>query len=116
MAAAHGGNLAIVQALIQAKASLDMQKNGATALMNAAIEGHHEVAGLLLEAGASLDLKEEEGCTALTLAALVGRGSVVSVLLASDLFQQSSALQAPKACPRASDSHRVLPDRLSAGF
>ena len=53
------------------------------------------------------------GTNALGFAAMAGHGTVVSFLLDTYLFHQSSALQESQACPRASGSHHVLPHHVS---
>ena len=51
------------------KASVDTQKeDGWTALMSASLQGHKEVAALLLEKKASVDLQDKNGKTALMVA------------------------------------------------
>ena len=53
---------------------------GSTALMNASLMGHKEVARLLLGAGASVDQSDEKGFTPLILAATAGHDKVRSFI------------------------------------
>ena len=66
MAAAHGGQEAIVRMLLQRGASVNLQNSlGATALMAAACHGHNKIVQALLDAKADASLQESNGRTAL---------------------------------------------------
>ncbi|CAK9116812.1 unnamed protein product [Durusdinium trenchii] len=56
-------------------------RDGLTALMLAAANGHVEVARLLLNAGADKDLQDKKGSTALILAAQQGHAEAARLLL-----------------------------------
>jgi ankyrin repeat protein len=56
---------------------------GRTALMIAAAEGHADVVQLLIEAGAAIDLLDEEGSSALSLARSYGHLDVAAALVAA---------------------------------
>ena len=84
MHAATLGHTAIVQALLEASASVDLLCNGGcTSLMWAARNGHTSVVLALLEASASVDLRSngQAGFTALMWAAWYGRTAIVRALL-----------------------------------
>jgi len=67
--AAREGQLAAVQALIDAGADLDLvDEKGSNALVLAALNGHFDVAGALLEAGADPNIKDEYGRSVLFVA------------------------------------------------
>ena len=69
MAASTTGHLAVVQALLAAKADVNARMtNGATALMAAAAVGNRQVVRALLDAGADVDAKANDGLTALLIA------------------------------------------------
>ena len=59
----------------------DENKYGTTVLMRAAKHGHAEVAGLLLEHGADINAKDNEGWTALMGAAWRGHAEMINFLL-----------------------------------
>ena len=54
---------------------------GSTALGHAAKYGHNEIAELLIENGADVDAKDEDGSTPLHLAALMGRKEIAELLI-----------------------------------
>jgi hypothetical protein len=56
---------------------------GRTALMMAALEGHADVVRLLIEAGSNLDLVDEEGASALSLARSYGHLDIAAELEAA---------------------------------
>jgi uncharacterized protein len=57
-------------------------QNGGTALHDAALSGNAEVVALLLDHGAAIDEREQEsGATPLMMAASMGCGDVVTLLL-----------------------------------
>ena len=55
-------------------------KNGATALMAAAQNGHNEVVKALLANGADVNAKTKNGVTALMMAILRGHSEIVKML------------------------------------
>jgi ankyrin repeat protein len=69
MVAAAGGQVEMVRMLVNCGASTSPleQKNGRTALHRACARGHGEATGLLLQAGASVDLGDFKGLTPLML-------------------------------------------------
>ncbi|MGE0711747.1 MAG: ankyrin repeat domain-containing protein [Planctomycetota bacterium] len=84
LAAAHGGHAPVVQALLAAKAHLDLTSTqGRTALSQAADQGHLAVVQLLLQAKAKLDPVDVLGHGALHRAAANGHTEVVRTLLAA---------------------------------
>jgi ankyrin repeat protein len=86
IASAHLGHVAVVRALIAAKAPLDHVNNlGWTALIEAIVLGdggtrHTEIVGALIDAGASLDLADSRGETPLALARGRGYADIAGVL------------------------------------
>ena len=83
MQAAETGQLALVQALLEAGAAVDSQSdyNGYTALMSAAETGRLDIVQALLEAGAALDFQNSRGYTALIFSASRGHLNIVQALL-----------------------------------
>lgn len=55
-------------------------RSGRTALMNAALRGHADIAQILLAKGADVNAKTSSGWTALMAAAAMGHGDVVRIL------------------------------------
>ncbi|XP_013382301.1 ankyrin repeat domain-containing protein 50 [Lingula anatina] len=81
-AAAHQGNIAMVQLLISRGADLEaMDKTGQTALNLAARQGHSEIVSILIKAQANGDHTDTEGWTPLRSAAWGGHTEVVGLLL-----------------------------------
>jgi len=69
--------------LLKAKANPNAHdRNGNTALMEAAARGFQNVAKALLEAGVSFNLANKEGLTALAIAQKSGRYQVAGILTA----------------------------------
>lgn len=89
IASAHLGHVAVVKALIAAKAPLDHVNNlGWTALIEAIVLGdgganHLNVVKQLVEAGADVNLADASGTTPLSLARRRGYSEIVSVLEAA---------------------------------
>jgi ankyrin repeat protein len=74
---------AIVHALLEAKARLDLRyRDGQTVLHAAVSRGNHEIVDSLIGAGASLDAMDSSGNTPLDTAVLRGQGDAVALLLA----------------------------------
>ena len=78
---AHQGDLSGVQQWVGEGRSLDSFSNGHTALMVACSQGHLEVAKLLLDSGAKVDLQDERGFTALHHAAMSGSHDLIRMLV-----------------------------------
>lgn len=89
--AAVSGDLESLKQHIAAGSDLNAQnpESGATALIAAALFGQTEAAMLLIDAGADLELKNNEGSTALITAAFVGRVEIVKSLLKSGADRNS---------------------------
>jgi ankyrin repeat domain-containing protein 50 len=81
LVASEAGHLPVVELLLEKGANVTANPTGGSALHRAARNGHDEIVLLLLKGGASLDMKDVGGCTALLLAAASGNGKVLSVLL-----------------------------------
>jgi hypothetical protein len=77
------GDLDAVQQHIQAGTDLNQREPtmGSTALISAAVFGKTEVARALMEAGADVNLQNQEGSTALHTAAFLCRTEIVEMLL-----------------------------------
>ena len=89
--AAVSGNVEAVRQHIAAGTDLDLRNpdGGATALIAAASFGQSETASLLIEAGADLEVKNNEGSTALHTAAFLCREKIVKALLAKGADQKA---------------------------
>lgn len=73
----------VVQRLFQlADVNVRAKKHGQTALMLATSHGNYEMVRMLLEAGADINIQDEDGSTALMCAAEHGRMDIVKILLA----------------------------------
>ncbi|KAL3686875.1 hypothetical protein R1sor_013184 [Riccia sorocarpa] len=85
--AAKGGNLQVVNELLQGKlVNIDLQspnRAGWTALHLACFYGHDEIVKSLLKAGADLEVRNNSGNTALQLACLKGNIEIAKTLLTS---------------------------------
>ena len=74
-------DLEIVKLLLPSVADVNQQdKNGMTALMQAARTGHPTVVRLLLESGAKTDMKNKEGQTTLEIAEKAGKTEIVKII------------------------------------
>lgn len=89
--AAVAGNVEAVRQHIEAGTDLNERNpgSGATALIAASSFGQNETAGLLIEAGADLEVKNNEGSTALHTAAFLCREKIVRALLAKGADRKS---------------------------
>ena len=84
LAATFIGNERAVKGHVAAKSDLDVKDPyGSTALAIAATFGKTEIAKLLVEGGANVNLTNADGSTALHTAAFFGRTEIVEVLLAN---------------------------------
>ena len=82
MLAAGKGYTAVVQALIDKKANMELaDREGQTALIWAAREGHTAVVQALIDKKANMELADREGQTALIWAAREGHTAVVQALI-----------------------------------
>ena len=82
--AAYFGLTQLVADLIGNSPNLDVQDSlGHTAMMYAAVEGHHMVLAQLVEAGASVNITDHDGSNVLHRAVRQGRADVVEILLKS---------------------------------
>lgn len=80
----HSNDLPRVEALLAAKARVDMQDHGGySALMFASEGDHYPIAQLLIDAGANVNLQDEGGSTALMNASFGGYFPTVQALLAA---------------------------------
>jgi len=78
------GDLKVIQQHIDAGTDLDEREPtmGSTPLISAAVFGRTEVARALIEAGADVNIQNNEGSTALHTAAFLCRTEIVEMLLA----------------------------------
>ncbi|MCA9175060.1 MAG: ankyrin repeat domain-containing protein [Planctomycetales bacterium] len=79
--AAERGQLEIVRHLLAHGANVHAAPDAYTALMRACIGGHAEIAKLLLEAGADINAKHDDGQLPLHFAAKRGSAACVALLL-----------------------------------
>ena len=84
--AASRGDLEEVKSLLAGGAKINAQqpRGGATALSNAAMRGHLEIVSYLLEEGANVNATNEDGNTALLVAAFMCQKDAVELLLKND--------------------------------
>jgi len=85
-AATFMGDMDAISQHIAAGSDLNLKEPtmGSTPLISAAVFGKTEVALALIEAGADVNLQNNEGSTALTSAAFLCRTEIVKTLLAND--------------------------------
>lgn len=79
--AADLGYVEIVDLLIEHGARIDSRESGVSALMVASMEGHQRVVKKLIDAGANVNLQNQDGMTALMSAAFKGHEELVAILL-----------------------------------
>ena len=80
--ATYFGLTQLVIDLLEAAPDIDAQDSlGNTAMMYAAVEGHHAIVARLLKAGASVNIRGHDGSNILHRAAMQGRVDVVETLL-----------------------------------
>ncbi|VDK17761.1 unnamed protein product [Anisakis simplex] len=79
--AAYKGHLEIVKYLLEKGGDKERQEELHTALMEASMDGHYEVARLLLDHGAPVNLTSDSFESPLTLAACGGHAKLVELLL-----------------------------------
>ena len=77
------GDFEVVRAYIEAGSDLNraVAENGSTALVMAVTFDHTEISLLLIESGADLEVKIDDGSTVLHAAAFYGRLEIVRALL-----------------------------------
>lgn len=98
MQAAQGGHLSVVQALIAAKADVNVRnRNGGTPLVPAMISGNPEVVRVLLAAGAKIDAANKFGDQPLHHGARRGHAEAVAVLVEAkaDVNAEGAGRQLP---------------------
>ena len=82
--ASNRGHTPTVEALLAAKADVNMaMKDGTTALHTATYKGHTNVAAALIAAGAPVPARCHDGVAALLMAAKSGREELVRMLLSA---------------------------------
>lgn len=83
------GQLEVVQQHIAAGTDINQKDamSGSTPLISAATFGQSEIAQVLIEAGADLAIKNNDGATALHAAAFFGRVEVAKILIAANSDQ-----------------------------
>ncbi len=84
LVAAHHGNAAELQRLLDAGVSPDFACHGLTPLIACSLAGHQEVAQLLVARGADVNFRSETGPTALMAAAANDHADLVQFLLDHD--------------------------------
>ena len=94
IAAADGGQEAMVRMLLQRGASVNLQPpSGCTALMAAAVNGHTTIVQALLDAKADASLQDTKGCTALVWAEQ-GKHTEAAQLLRQHVERQAEEAKA----------------------
>lgn len=88
--AARHGNLAIIEALVEAKAELDVQDcDGCTALHVAIAYGHADVAKVLIRHGASIGVRDNDGVDAGQLAKEKGQTKIQAMMKVASVVRSS---------------------------
>ena len=109
MAAANGGQEAMVRMLLQRGASVNLQDSlGGTALMNAAINGHTTIVQALLDVKADASLRTTKGSTALMFAEQRAHTATAQVLRqhAKTAEAKAAVMHAAAAAPTPNLSGR----------
>ena len=114
------GDAAVVEAFLEAGMRPDATepRRGSTALIHAAANGHLRIVARLLEAGASPNLPDQDGTTALAAACYFGRAAVVDALLAKGAEARVAAAGAAVSALEAaiwSGDARIVKRLLAAG-
>ena len=88
--AARHGNLAIIEALVESKAGLDVQDcDGCTALHVAIAYGHADVAKVLIRHGASIGVRDNDGMDAGQLAKEKGQTKIQAMMKVASVVRSS---------------------------
>lgn len=113
--AAKNGQIEIAKRLVESmKESLDAQdKNGQTALIVAAEQGRSEIAQLLLDGGASPNMRDLTGQIALHYAALNGHRNCVGALLKHAEAEYQKEATGPESAHSVVPDDRMKPTRRS---
>ena len=82
--AVGGGDVEAVKEFLAADADVNAKRYGWTPLCEAAINGHKEIAELLIANGADVNAKDDRGWTPLHLAASGGHKEIAELLFAND--------------------------------
>ena len=107
MMAARYGHDTCVELLIQAGADVNKQEDSCTALIGAALDGHHKhtCLKLLIGAGADVNTPDDEGRTALMWEGMNGHDKYVEILVQAgvdvnkvDGYGYTPLLQAAQGC------------------
>ena len=110
IAAAGGGQEAMVRLLLQRGASVNLQdSHGGTALMGAANNGHTTIVQALLDAKADASLQHEDGWTALTFAEQLKHTAAAQLLRQHAERQaetEAAVMHATATAPTANPSGR----------
>ena len=75
------GDMALIKRLLDKGADINAKDNDFTLLMKAATEGYVKTSKLLIDKGAYIDVKTDEGSTALICAARAGYPKIVELLI-----------------------------------
>jgi FOG: Ankyrin repeat len=75
------GDTALIKRLLDKGADINAKDNDFTLLMKAATEGYVKTSKLLIDKGAYIDVKTDEGSTALICAARAGYPKIVELLI-----------------------------------
>jgi ankyrin repeat protein len=117
IAASQGGHLAVVNALIAARAAVDRSNSqGFTALIVAAQNGFDAIVDCLIRvAGASVHHVNDQGSTALHIAAQQGRLGVVRILLRAGANPNVESTDGERVTPlylASKDGHLAVVEAL----
>jgi ankyrin repeat protein len=114
--AAGKGDIAAVQALLEAGADVNQQDAlGATPILYAAANGKLDIVKFLLHNGADVNAQKKDGMSALIMAAASGHSSVVRALIehGADVNAQDATGQSPLDFARTVSGDKTTIDILS---
>jgi ankyrin repeat protein len=104
---AAGGQTILVRKNLKDGADPNFMNGESTALNNAVFGMYDKIVGMLLDAGADINKKDERGLTPLQLAASKGSQKIVSMLLDKGADLTANSTSSTRWWPRRSRSCRT---------
>ncbi|HYA87080.1 MAG TPA: ankyrin repeat domain-containing protein [Nitrospirota bacterium] len=108
--AIQNGDLEAVKKLIEEGVNVNLIREGVTPLMLASSKGHTEIAGIILQAGANINEKSDDGWTALHKAVFdQGKTAIVDLLMQSGIDVEAKNISGKTALNLAEEKgHREI--------